>query len=61
VYGLSNAATTQDGVSHWGDAKVVAALAAAAALLVAFGVIEARSRHPLLPFRVLCSRDRSGA
>ena len=61
VYGLSNAATTQDGVSHWGDAKVVAALAAAAALLVAFGVIEARSRHPLLPFRVLRSRDRSGA
>ena len=42
VYGLSNAATTQDGVSHWGDAKVVTALAAAAALLVAFAVIEAQ-------------------
>src|SRR5215469_16151754 len=53
VYGLSNAATTPDGVSHWGDAKVVASLAAAAVLLVAFGVIEARSSHPLLPFRVL--------
>jgi hypothetical protein len=25
VYGLSNAATTPDGVSHWGDAKVIAA------------------------------------
>ena len=61
VYGLSNAATTPDGVSHWGDAKVVAALAAAAVLLVAFGVIEARSSYPLLPFRVLRSRDRSGA
>jgi EmrB/QacA subfamily drug resistance transporter len=61
VYGLSNAATTPDGVSHWGDAKVVAALAAAAVLLVAFGVIQARSSYPLLPFRVLRSRDRSGA
>jgi EmrB/QacA subfamily drug resistance transporter len=61
VYGLSNAATTPDGVSHWGDTKVVVALAAAALLLTAFGVIEARSTHPLLPFRVLRSRDRSGA
>jgi EmrB/QacA subfamily drug resistance transporter len=61
VYGLSNAATTPDGVSHWGDAKVVASLAAAAVLLVAFVVIEVRSTHPLLPFRVLRSRDRSGA
>jgi MFS family permease len=40
---------------------VVAALAAAAVLLVAFGVIQARSSYPLLPFRVLRSRDRSGA
>ncbi|HEX6448175.1 MAG TPA: MFS transporter [Trebonia sp.] len=61
VYGLSNAATTPDGVSHWGDTKVVASLAAAAALLVAFGVIETHSRRPLLPIRVLRSRDRSGA
>ena len=28
VYGLSNAATSPDGTSHWGDAKVLAALAA---------------------------------
>jgi len=61
VYGLSNAATTPDGVSHWGDAKVVAPLAAAAVLLAAFVVIESRSADPLLPFRVLRSRDRSGA
>ena len=61
VYGLSNAATTPDGVSHWGDAKVVASLAAAAVLLAAFAVIEARSTDPLLPVRVLRSRDRSGA
>jgi EmrB/QacA subfamily drug resistance transporter len=61
VYGLSNAATTPDGVSHWGDAKVIAALAAAAALLAAFAVIETRSTDPLLPIRVLRSRDRAGA
>jgi predicted MFS family arabinose efflux permease len=36
-------------------------LAAAVLLLSAFGLIEARSTHPLLPFRVLASRDRSGA
>jgi EmrB/QacA subfamily drug resistance transporter len=61
VYGLSNAATTPDGVSHWGDTRVVVPLAAAVVLLTAFGSIEARSTHPLLPFRVLRSRDRSGA
>jgi EmrB/QacA subfamily drug resistance transporter len=61
VYGLSNAATTPDGVSHWADAKVVATLTAAAVLLVAFAVIETRSTDPLLPVRVLASRDRSGA
>ena len=61
VYGLSNATTTPDGVSHWGDAKVVISLAAAAVLLAAFAVIETRSRYPLLPIRLLRSRDRSGA
>ena len=61
VYGLTSAATTQNGVSHWGDAKVVASLAAAAVLLAAFAVIEARSAHALVPVRVLRSRDRSGA
>ncbi len=61
VYGLSNAATSQNGVSHWGDTKVVVSLAAAAVLLVAFVLIEIRSEHALLPMRVLKSRDRSGA
>jgi EmrB/QacA subfamily drug resistance transporter len=61
VYGLSNAATSPDGTSHWGDPKVVAALAAGAVLLAAFGVIETRSRHALLPVRLLRSRDRIGA
>ena len=61
VYGLSNAATSSDGVSHWGDTKVVAALAAAVVLLAAFAVIELRSANALLPLRLLRSRDRSGA
>jgi EmrB/QacA subfamily drug resistance transporter len=61
VYGLSNAATTPDGVSHWADAKVVASLAASALLLAAFTVIEARSKNPLLPLRLLRDRDRTGA
>jgi len=61
VYGLVNAATTPNGVSHWGDTKVVVSLAAAAVLLVAFGFIEVRSKSALVPIRVLRSRDRSGA
>ena len=61
VYGLSSAATSQNGVSHWGDTKVIAALAAAAALLAAFAVIEVRSKDALVPIRVLRSRDRTGA
>jgi len=60
VYGLVNAATTPDGVSHWGDTKVIVSLAAAAVLLVAFGFIEVRSKSALLPIRVLRSRDRTG-
>ena len=61
VYGLSKAATGADGVSHWGDAQVVASLAAAVVLLVSFVLIEMRSSHPLLPMRVLADRNRSGA
>src|SRR5215469_9692252 len=40
VYGLVNAATSPDGTSHWGDARVVASLAASVVLLAAFAVIE---------------------
>ena len=61
VYGLVNAATTPDGVSHWGDTKVIVSLVAAVVLLVSFGIIEVRSRYALLPIRVLRSRDRTGA
>jgi EmrB/QacA subfamily drug resistance transporter len=61
VYGLSNAATSQNGVSHWGDTKVVVSLVAAVVLLAAFVFIEGRSPHALVPFRVLRNRNRSGA
>ncbi len=61
VYGLSSAATTSDGISHWGDTKVLASLAAAVAFLAAFGVIEARSGHALMPMRIFSDRDRSAA
>jgi EmrB/QacA subfamily drug resistance transporter len=61
VYGLISAATTPDGVSHWGDAKVLASLAAAVVLLAAFAVIETRSRYALLPVPLLRDRNRTGA
>src|SRR5246500_5924270 len=61
VYGLSSAATTSNGVSHWGDTKVIVSLVAAVVLLVTFGFIETRSKHALVPMRVLRSRDRTGA
>ncbi|HET6257318.1 MAG TPA: MFS transporter [Pseudonocardia sp.] len=61
VFGLSEAATGADGVSHWGDAAVLTSLAAAAVLLALFVLIEMHSTHPLLPLRILADRNRSGA
>jgi EmrB/QacA subfamily drug resistance transporter len=61
VYGLSEAPTSPNGVSHWGDTKVIVALTAAAVLLVSFVVIEARSKHALMPLRIFRNRDRSAA
>ena len=61
VFGLSRAATGADGVSHWGDATVLVALAAAVVLLVSFVLIELRSPYPLLPMSLLADRNRSGA
>ena len=61
VYGLTTAATGQDGVSHWGDVPVVLSLTAAVVLLVSFVLIEMRTSNPLLPMRILKDRDRSGA
>ena len=61
VYGLSNAATTSNGISHWGDTKVIVSLVASVVLLVTFGFIEVRSKHALVPIRLLRSRDRTGS
>ena len=61
VYGLSSAGTTPNGVSHWDDTKVIVSLVASVVLLVTFGIIEVRSKHALVPMRVLRSRNRTGA
>jgi EmrB/QacA subfamily drug resistance transporter len=61
VYGLSTAATGADGVSHWGDPKVLAALTTGVVLLAAFVAVEMRSSHALLPMRLLRNRNRAGA
>ena len=56
VYGLSEAATTftnGQAVGHWGSTKVIVSLVAAVVLLGAFAFIEARSKHALVPPRVL--------
>jgi MFS family permease len=58
VYGLSQA---DNGTSHWGDANVITSLAGGVILLAAFAVIEARSRHALLPVQLLRNRNRVGA
>ncbi|HEY5835067.1 MFS transporter [Streptomyces sp.] len=56
VYGLVHA------TSHpWGSAGTVTPLAAGGALLVAFLLIQARSRSPLMPLGILADRNRSGA
>jgi EmrB/QacA subfamily drug resistance transporter len=60
VYGLTRAATGPDGISHWGDAATVASLAGAAVALIAFVLIEARTREPLLPLRIFADRTRAG-
>jgi EmrB/QacA subfamily drug resistance transporter len=61
VYGLSSAAASANGVSHWGDTKVVGSLVAAVVLLGSFVFIESRSKHALLPLRIFRDRNRSGA
>ena len=56
VYGLSRAAT-----HGWSDAWTVLSLVAGVLLLVAFGVIESRTSHPLLPFRIFMNRTRASS
>ena len=45
----------------WGSAGIVAALAGALALLIAFVVVEERSREPMLPLRLMRERRFAGA
>jgi EmrB/QacA subfamily drug resistance transporter len=54
VYGLTHAATTS-----WDNATTLTTVLAGVALLVGFGLVEARSRHALMPFRILADRTRA--
>jgi EmrB/QacA subfamily drug resistance transporter len=54
VYGLTHAASTS-----WTNPTTLGTLAAGALLLGAFLVIESRSSHALMPFRVLANRTRA--
>jgi EmrB/QacA subfamily drug resistance transporter len=56
VYGLGQAAT-----APWGSVGVAVPLAVAVLALAAFVAVQARSAHPLLPLRILASRNRGGA
>jgi EmrB/QacA subfamily drug resistance transporter len=62
IFALSSAAPSGPlDTSQWGSAKVIAGLAAGIVLLVAFVIVEARVRNPLLPMRILADRDRASA
>src|SRR5437867_411113 len=54
-------ATTRATTDGWGSPATVAMFAAAAALVVAFFVIEVRSRSPLLPLRIFRLRTLTAA
>ncbi len=58
VYGLTRAGEAQYG---WSDVGTIASLVAGALLLLSFVLIETRVAHPLLPFRILRSRNRATA
>ena len=56
VYGLSNAS------SHsWSSLSTIISLAGSAVLLVAFGLIERRSKEPLMPFSIFSNRNRTAS
>ncbi len=56
VYGFSNAET-----HSWSATATIVALVASPVLLMAFGVIEQRAEHPLLPLHIVWDRARGGA
>ena len=53
VYGLTHAAT-----EGWGDTWTLIFILGGLALIGTFLAIEARSRHALMPFRILANRTR---
>ena len=56
VYGFAHAQT-----HGWGSSTTVAFLVAGVLLLAAFVAIQMRSRHPLLPLRIVLDRNRGGS
>lgn len=56
VYGF-----TQASIRSWTASSTVGCIAAAVLLLAAFVVSQARSRHPMLPLRILVDRNRGGS
>jgi EmrB/QacA subfamily drug resistance transporter len=58
VYGFTEAA--KQGVG-WASAQTLGYLLLALVLLVGFVVVELRSKHPLLPMRVVLERNRGGS
>ncbi len=56
VFGFSHAETT-----GWTSALTIGALVLGPVLLAGFVVVEQRSRHPLLPLRVIIDRTRGGS
>jgi EmrB/QacA subfamily drug resistance transporter len=56
VYGFAHAQT-----NGWGSVTTVAFLVAGVLVLAAFVAIQMRSRHPLLPLRIVLERNRAGS
>jgi EmrB/QacA subfamily drug resistance transporter len=58
VFGLTRAGEAAHG---WGAPSTIASLVAGVALLVAFGFIESRAAHPLLPIRIFQNQTRAAS
>jgi EmrB/QacA subfamily drug resistance transporter len=58
VYGLTHAAGNQH-ASNWGKTSTWFWILLGLALIAAFIVIESRSRHPLMPLRIIQNRSRA--
>ncbi|GAB3598162.1 MFS transporter [Angustibacter peucedani] len=54
VYGLTHAATTS-----WGNSTTLVTIVAGLVLIAVFLLVEQRSKHALMPFRVLADRTRA--